>query len=144
MGRPLADIKLNLDDLPDLEPLLAEVLDTVSTKERDVQDKHGRWYSLRLRPYRTLENKIDGVVVMLVDVDSLKRAHAYTESIVATVREPLLVLDADLRVRTASARSTRPSASRPRKRSIGLSTSSATASGTSPSCAGCSRSMLDE
>ena len=78
------------------------MLDTVSVKEREVQDKDGRWYSLRLRPYRTLENKIDGVVVMLVDVDVLKRAHQYTESIVATVREPLLVLDADLRVRTAS------------------------------------------
>jgi PAS domain S-box-containing protein len=104
VGRPLADIKLklNLDDLPDLEPLLAEVLDTVSTRERDVRDKHGRWYSLRLRPYKTLDNKIDGVVVMLVDVDAMKRAYAYTESIVATVREPLLVLDKDLRVRTTS------------------------------------------
>ena len=102
MGRPLADIKLNLDNLPDLEPLLAEVLDTVSTKECDVCDKHGRWYSLRLHPYKTLDNKIDGVVVVLVDVDAMKRAHAYTESIVATVREPLLVLDKDLRVRTAS------------------------------------------
>jgi PAS domain S-box-containing protein len=57
---------------------------------------------LRLRPYKTLENKIDGAVVMLVDVDAIKRAHAYTESVVATVREPLLVLDKDLRVRTAS------------------------------------------
>ena len=102
VGRPLADIKLNLDNLPDLEPLLAEVLDTVSTKECDVCDKHGRWYSLRLHPYKTLDNKIDGVVVVLVDVDAMKRAHAYTESIVATVREPLLVLDKDLRVRTAS------------------------------------------
>ena len=76
VGRPLADIKLNLDDLPDLEPLLAEVLDTVSTKERDVRDRHGRWYSLRLRPYRTLENKIDGVVVMLLDMTDRKRAEA--------------------------------------------------------------------
>ena len=76
VGRPLADIKLNLDDLPDLEPLLTEVFDTVSTKERDVQDKLGRWYSLRLRPYRTLENKIDGVVVMLVDMTDRKRAEA--------------------------------------------------------------------
>jgi PAS domain-containing protein len=50
------------------------VLDTVSTRERDLRDKDGRWYSLRLRPYRTLENKIDGVVVLLVDVDLLKRA----------------------------------------------------------------------
>jgi two-component system CheB/CheR fusion protein len=76
VGRPLADIKLNLNDLPDLESLLAEVLETVSIKECDVRDKHGSWYSLRLRPYRTLENKIDGVVVMLVDMTDRKRAEA--------------------------------------------------------------------
>ena len=75
VGRPLADIKLNLDKLPDLEPLMAEVLETVSVKECEVQDKHGCWYSLRLRPYRTLDDKIDGVVVMLVDVDAMKRAN---------------------------------------------------------------------
>ncbi len=74
VGRPLGDIKLNLDELPDLEPLLTEVITTASTHEREVRDKHGRWYSLRLRPYRTVENKIDGVVVMLVDVDVMKHA----------------------------------------------------------------------
>jgi two-component system CheB/CheR fusion protein len=76
VGRPLADIRLDLDDLPDLVPLLTEVLDTVSPKERDVRDKHGRWYSLRLRPYRTLDNKIDGVVVLLVDMTDRKQAEA--------------------------------------------------------------------
>jgi two-component system CheB/CheR fusion protein len=74
VGRSLADIKLNLVDLPDLVPLLTEVLDTVHPKECDVRDKEGRWYSLRLRPYRTLDNKIDGVVVMLVDMSDRKRA----------------------------------------------------------------------
>ena len=102
VGRPLADIKLNLDNLPDLQPLLTEVIDTVRTKEFDVRDKRGRWYSLRIRPYKTLDHKIDGAVVLLVDVDAQKRAQAYTESIVATVREPLLVLDKDLCVLSAS------------------------------------------
>lgn len=101
IGRPIGAIKLEFD-LPELEPLLARVLDTVSAEQREVRDTSGRWYSLRLRPYRTLENKIDGVVMMLIDVDLLKRAHEYTQSIVRTVREPLLVLDADLRVRTAN------------------------------------------
>ena len=40
--------------------------------------------------------------MMLVDVDHLKRAYEYTQSILRTVREPLLVLDADLRLRTAN------------------------------------------
>ncbi len=102
LGRPLLDLKLNLDNLTDLDQLLVEVLDTLCVKEREVQDKDGRWYSLRLCPYRTRDNIIDGVVAVLVDVDALKRAHAYTQSIVATVREPLLVLDENLVVRSAS------------------------------------------
>jgi two-component system CheB/CheR fusion protein len=101
IGRPIGGVKLNLG-VPDLEPLLAEVIDTASAREREVQDKQGKWYSLRIRPYKTLENQIDGAVIMLVDVDTLRRAREYAESIVATVREPLLVLDADLCVQTAS------------------------------------------
>jgi PAS domain-containing protein len=54
-----------------------------------------------LRPYVT-EDRIDGVIAILVDVEAIKRAQAYQESIVATTREPLLVLDADLRIRTAN------------------------------------------
>jgi two-component system CheB/CheR fusion protein len=73
IGRPVGDIKLNLE-IQDLEHKLEEVIDTVTVKEFDVRDKQGRWYSLRLRPYKTLENKIDGAVLVLVDVDSLKRA----------------------------------------------------------------------
>ncbi len=102
VGRPFGDLKLNFVPLPDLEPLLAEVLDTVQPRELEVKDPRGRWYSLRLRPYKTLEHKIDGVVVMLVDVDALKRAEEFTTSIVDTVREPLLVLDHELRVQAAS------------------------------------------
>ena len=101
LGRPIGAVKLAFD-LPDLEPLLAEVMETLRNQERDVRSKEGRWYSLRLRPYRTLENKIDGVVLVLVDVDLLKRAEEYAQSIVATVREPLLVLDDHLRVETAN------------------------------------------
>src|SRR6516162_6004005 len=108
VGRPISDIKLNIN-VPDLEQLVVQVIDTVSAKEQEVQDKQGRWYSLRIRPYRTLENKIDGAVLVLVDVDDLKRAEeavqqarAYAESIVATVREPLVVLDSSLRVQTAN------------------------------------------
>jgi len=101
IGRPIGDLKLNLV-LPDLERLLGEAIGTASTEEREVQDRNGIWYSLRIRPYKTLENEIDGAVILLVDVDTLRRAREYAESIVATVPEPLLVLDADLCVQTAS------------------------------------------
>ncbi|MDB5988509.1 MAG: luxQ [Nevskia sp.] len=102
VGRPLCDIQLKLEPLPELETLLNEVLATGSPRECEVRNPRGHWYSLRLRPYRTLDHKLDGVVVVLVDVDAIKRAHEYTESIVATVSQPLLVLDAGLRVRTSN------------------------------------------
>ncbi|MGQ0618516.1 MAG: chemotaxis protein CheB [Panacagrimonas sp.] len=102
IGRPLAEIRIQLDPVADLQTLLDEALATDSEREREVRDSQGRWYSLRLRPYKTLDDRIDGVLLLLVDIDVLKRAHEYTLSIVATVREPLLVLDDALCVQTAS------------------------------------------
>jgi two-component system CheB/CheR fusion protein len=108
VGRPITDIRPNLD-FPDLEQALLDVLHAVRPREKEVQDKDGRWYSLRLLPYKTLDNKIDGVVLVLVDIDALKRSeqrfHAaldYAESMIETVREPLLVLDQSLRVERAN------------------------------------------
>src|SRR5208337_4947102 len=79
------------------------------TKEREVRDRDGHWYMLRIRPYRTAENKIDGAVAVLADIDGVKRAELrlkesseYAQSIVETVREPILILTEDLRVKSAS------------------------------------------
>jgi two-component system CheB/CheR fusion protein len=73
VGRPLSDIKLNIE-VPDLEALIVDVIENVTVREREVKDRNDRWYSLRIRPYRTFENKIDGAVLLLVDIDNLKRA----------------------------------------------------------------------
>ena len=72
VGRPITDITLHVD-LPDLEQMLDDVVETARGKEHELRDTQGRWYLLRLRPYRTLENRIDGVVLVLIDVDSLKQ-----------------------------------------------------------------------
>src|SRR5207244_8402447 len=61
VGRPITDIRLGVG-VPNLTELMIEVIETVTVKELEVRDKEGRWHILRLRPYRTLENKIDGVV----------------------------------------------------------------------------------
>jgi two-component system CheB/CheR fusion protein len=100
IGRSITDIKLGLD-VPNLESDLTLVIGGAGGWERETLHK-GHWFSLRLRPYRALEDQIDGAVIALVDVDALKRAEAFAASIVATVRQPLLVLGADLRVQQAN------------------------------------------
>lgn len=102
VGRPIGDIKLPLS-MSDLESMLTEVVNDVVPKEIEVQDKKGCWYLLRILPYKTLDDRIDGAVLMLVDVNELKLAQSYAQSIVSTVREPLVILDSDLRVVSANA-----------------------------------------
>ena len=108
IGRPVSDLKPRID-VPDLEEIVRQVVDTLSPYERDVRDHDGRWYSLRVRPYRTGDNHIDGAVLQLIDIDELKksleqvrRTRDYASAIVQTVREPLLVLDSQGRIETAN------------------------------------------
>jgi len=75
IGRPLGQLRPNID-VPDLENILRDVIDTLSTRERKVTDKEGREYSLRVRPYRATDNKIDGAVLTLVDIDGAKKGYA--------------------------------------------------------------------
>ncbi|HVY48947.1 MAG TPA: CheR family methyltransferase, partial [Minicystis sp.] len=72
IGRPIDDIKPKID-VRDLERLVSNVIQTGTVREREVQDRDGRWYSMRVQPYVTLENKIEGAVICLVDIDALKR-----------------------------------------------------------------------
>jgi signal transduction histidine kinase len=71
VGRPITNIRPNID-VPDLEQVILEAINTVSVKERDVQDREGHWYSLRIFPYKTLEDTIEGAVLTLVDINDLK------------------------------------------------------------------------
>ena len=104
IGRPISDIRLNIK-MPDLELAIDEVLTSLRSVKREVQDREDRWHSLTILPYRTLENAIDGVVLVLQDIDEikaaaeqLKRLSEFFYAIINTIRQPLLVLDADLRV----------------------------------------------
>jgi two-component system CheB/CheR fusion protein len=108
VGRPLGDINHRLR-VNDLEARILAVIDTLEQTSQEIQDQAGRWYDLRIRPYRTLDNRIDGAVLVLVDIDSLKRStehlrqtRDYADAIVQTVREALVVLDHNLTVVTAN------------------------------------------
>ena len=72
VGRPISDIRPNID-VPDLDGLISEVSGKGSLVEREVQSRDGHWYSLRMRPYKTAEDKIDGVLMALMDIDVMKR-----------------------------------------------------------------------
>ena len=89
-------------DFADLEALIREVVETLTIQEREVEARDGRWYSVRVRPYRTEDNKIDGAVISFVDIDALKRGFDQAQAIIATVHGPFVILDADLRVVTAN------------------------------------------
>ena len=108
VGRPLSNIKPNLD-IPDLVPLIHEVIDTLSIREREVRDSENRWHQLRIRPYRTTDNKIDGAVITLVEIDQMKRSLAdlqnvmeFANTILEMASEPIVVLDEDLSVKQAN------------------------------------------
>ena len=107
-GRPIGRLKHNLE-CPDLERFILDAIETATMRERDIQDTDGHWYILRVRPYITLEHKVDGAVVVLVDVDAIKRsgrdikeARDYAEATLRTARDPFVVLRSDLRVNTAN------------------------------------------
>ena len=106
-GRPLTDIKSDLTE--DLGSAAQTVLDTLVPFEREVRTTGGASYLARIQPYRTLDNVIEGVVLTFNDISrrieaeaAEHRARQLAESIVDTVREPLIVLDADMQVVSAS------------------------------------------
>jgi two-component system, chemotaxis family, CheB/CheR fusion protein len=115
VGRPLTHLNLTIP-LPEVKPWLVDVLDTGHSVEREVQDRAGHWYSLRIHPYRSAEHTIDGAVLVVIDIDSVKdvdwlthllveaqAARQFAEAVVETVREPLVVLDSTWHVLTANA-----------------------------------------
>jgi two-component system CheB/CheR fusion protein len=86
-----------------------EVLVTLQTKEVEIETREGGWFTMRIMPYRTRNNVIDGVVLTFTEItrlkhlgDQLQEALNYAQGIIETVREPLLVLDGDLKVQSAN------------------------------------------
>ncbi|HVX59704.1 MAG TPA: PAS domain-containing protein, partial [Pirellulales bacterium] len=67
IGRPIGQIKPNIN-FPDLERLIEQVVTHATVEQRNVQDVQGKWYSLTIRPYRSVENRIDGAVLSLFEI----------------------------------------------------------------------------
>lgn len=115
VGRPITDFRLKVG-APDLVGSVQEVLHQGKPSQTEVRDETGRWYSMRIRPFRTGAGEFDGAVIAFFDVDALKElaesakrssetaqvARAHAEAVVQTVRDALLTLGPNLCVRTAN------------------------------------------
>jgi two-component system CheB/CheR fusion protein len=108
IGRPVGHIQPNIE-CPNLEQHIAAVIDSMSVKEVEVRDRQGRWYSMRIRPYKDIENRIDGALLALFDVDKEKRSQeqfdevtVYAEHLLDAIHEPVMLLGTSLEVRSVN------------------------------------------
>jgi two-component system CheB/CheR fusion protein len=108
IGRPIGDIKPSLE-LPNLQTIVSDVIKNDTLTVIEVQDKSGHWFRLQARPYKSSDNKTDGVVIVLVDIEHLKAklqqsktALEYRISVSDTVQLPLVVLDKKLHLTSAN------------------------------------------
>ena len=107
IGRPITDISTKIRGT-DPNMIVTEsyrVLEKLGEAKTMVETKDDHWYSMRILPYRTVDNVISGVVITFADITDMKRmeqanaaAKEFSEAIVATVSEPLIVLDSTMRV----------------------------------------------
>jgi two-component system CheB/CheR fusion protein len=109
LDRSIGHINPNID-CPNLEQLIIECMDSVAPVEREVQDRQGRWYLLRIRPYKSVDNKIDGAVLALFDVDMLKRseqqaaqAREFAQLVLQLTPQPMAIVSAAFEVRYTNA-----------------------------------------
>ncbi|MGA2713603.1 MAG: chemotaxis protein CheB [Bryobacteraceae bacterium] len=108
VGRPFSNIASTLD-VADWKDLFSEVTGQGRLIEREVNDRNGHRYSLRVRPYKTSDNRIEGVLVVMLDTDLIYRARDeaqksgdYARAIVETIHEALVVVDSECRVLTVN------------------------------------------
>lgn len=107
IGRPLTDVKSINNEADSLASIAKEVLASLMTYEGELHILN-TWMQVRIKPYRTIDNYIDGVIITFTDITNRIKAIAeddairFSEAIVNTIKEPLLILDASLTVISAS------------------------------------------
>jgi len=93
VGRPVAHIVNNLVGYDSLLADVQGVLDSLVPRELEVQTREGSWYSMHIRPYRTLENVIEGAVVTFADITATKKAREVLQNTEGLRRLAVVVRD---------------------------------------------------
>jgi two-component system CheB/CheR fusion protein len=108
IGRPLQHLKPNID-CPQLHEWIHSVIDSGMPLDREIQDMSGRWFALRIWPYSGPDERIEGAVIAMVDVDTAKKRELQSgeerESLIEvmeSVDQGLAVLDGQLTVQSAN------------------------------------------
>jgi two-component system, chemotaxis family, CheB/CheR fusion protein len=85
-GRPISHLTHNME-YPELEKDALGILSSPTPIEREVRGQKDEWYLVRLRPYRTVEDKVDGVVITIVDITPIKKAEESLRKMAAELEE---------------------------------------------------------
>jgi len=104
VGRPINELATHIKT-HDLQKYCQDVLKKLTAFEIEVRSTDGKWFMMKIMPYRTSENVIEGVVITFVDISPLmagREALAFSQSIINTVTQPLVILDEDLHVVAAN------------------------------------------
>jgi two-component system, chemotaxis family, CheB/CheR fusion protein len=108
VGRPLSDIVSRIN-YPDLVKDIQQVIEKVAFIEKEINTAEGEWYKIRIMPYKTSQNVIDGATITFINISVMKNiqekmqsAINYAEDVINTVREPLIILDQQLKIISAN------------------------------------------
>jgi two-component system CheB/CheR fusion protein len=94
LGRPVAHMASNLVDYNNLVSDIKAVLSSLIPVQREVQTVEGQWYNLRIQPYRTLDNVIEGAVVSFVDITEVVKTRVALHKANDLLRLAVVVRDA--------------------------------------------------
>ncbi len=92
VGRPLSDVKLRFT-LPHIERLVASAFETLTASDHLVQDDENAWWSLTIRPYQTVDRRVEGAVMVFSDVDATKRSEEKAEQTSESRRRALVAAE---------------------------------------------------
>lgn len=106
-GRSISDFRSNFN--LNLSVLVSEVVESLNSKTIEVQDPNGVWWRVRIQPYKTVGNQVDGAVITLIDIDLLKQKEMkiketleYITSVAETVPLPVAVVNEKFQFQSAN------------------------------------------